>query len=285
MRFKILSPLLLATGLLMGCVSTENSSLRDAVQNPARTESFMARDQYRHPEETLSFFGIQPTMTVVEIWPGADGWYTEILAPFLQDQGKYYAAHFATDSPSEFFVESRNKYLEKLSQQSDIYKKVTVTTFAPPRDIDVAPDASADMVLTFRNVHNWYWRGGGDERVIAAFKTMYSALKPGGILGVVEHRLPPSRPLSDQESSGYMREDYVIRMAEAAGFKFLEKSEINANPKDDANYPDGVWTLPPTLRLGATDKDRYLAIGESDRMTLKFVKPDDSEPDMKLQMR
>lgn len=285
MRVTIFAPLFLTTFLLTGYVSAEKSSLKEAIENPSRTESFTARDQYRHPGETLSFFGIEPTMTAVEIWPGADGWYTEILAPYLRDHGKYYAAHFAADSSSEFFVESRNKYLEKLAQRPDQYKNVTVTTFAPPRNLDIAPDGSADRVLTFRNVHNWYWRGGGDERVIAAFKTMYIALKPGGILGVVEHRLPPSRALTDQESSGYMREDYVIRMAESAGFKFLEKSEINANPKDKADYPDGVWTLPPTLRLGLTEKERYLAIGESDRMTLKFVRPDKNEQDIKLEMR
>lgn len=285
MRLSILAPLLLASGLLIGCVASEKSPIRDAVENPARTESFITRDQYRHPEQTLSFFGIRPTMTVVEIWPGADGWYTEILVPYLRDHGKYYAAHFAADSPSDFFVESRKKFIEKLSQNPALYDKVTVTTFAPPQTLEIAPNASTDMVLTFRNVHNWYWRGGGDERVIASFKTMFAALKPGGILGVVEHRLPYSRPLSEQESSGYMREDYVILMAEAAGFKLLEKSEINANPKDEANYPDGVWTLPPTLRLGATDKDRYLAIGESDRMTLKFVKPTPRESDVKLELR
>lgn len=281
----LFTTLLLSASVLLGSVSAEPLSLKEAVDGDSRTDAFVARDRYRHPEETLSFFDIEPAMTVVEIWPGADGWYTEILAPYLRDHGKFYAAQFAEDSPSEFFVESRHTFLNKLSQQPPLYGKVTVTTFAPSRHIEIAPNESADRVLTFRNVHNWYWRGGGDERVIAAFKAMYTALKPGGMLGVVEHRLPPSRPISDQETSGYMREDYVIRLAEAAGFRFLEKSEINANPKDTADHPEGVWTLPPTLRLGAVDKERYLAIGESDRMTLKFSKPPTMEIQLKPEMR
>lgn len=211
-------------------------------------------------------------MTVVEIWPGGKGWYTGILAPWLRDQGTLYAAHFNEDSPSEFYRKSRQQFLEMTAASPALYAEVIVTAFNPPAHTDIAPAGSADRVLTFRNVHNWYMRGGGDERVLAAFEAFYKALKPGGILGVVEHRLPAERSLSEQRHSGYMREDYVIRMAEQAGFRLLKRSEINANPADTADHPEGVWTLPPSLRLGDDRKAYYTGIGESDRMTLAFIK-------------
>ncbi len=247
-------------------------SLSSIIQAPHRAES-ATRDIYRHPAETLAFFDVKPNMTVVEIWPGANGWYTEILAPYLRQQGSLYAAQFNADSESAFYRNARATFEEKLSASPELYSKVTVTSFNPPAYIDVAPEGSADRILTFRSVHNWYMRGGGDERVLSAFSAFYKALKPGGILGVVEHRLPESRPYSDQEGSGYMREDYVIKQAELAGFKLLGKSDINANPADSTLHPQGVWTLPPSLRLGEEKKAHYLGIGESDRMTLKFVKP------------
>lgn len=248
-------------------------SLQMAVSHPSRTPEFRSRDEFRHPAETLSFFNVEPAMTVVEIWPGAGGWYTEILAPYLQELGKLYSAHFNADSQAAFYRESRQAFVDKLEANPDVYGGVVVTTFNPPEYTQIAPEGSADRVLTFRNVHNWYTRGGGDDRVLSAFEAMYKALKPGGILGVVEHRLPSDQPLERQETSGYMHEDYVIRMAEKAGFEFLASSEVNANPRDTADHPQGVWTLPPSLRLGEQDKEGYLAIGESDRMTLKFKKP------------
>lgn len=247
-------------------------SLNTIIQAPHRAES-AARDVYRHPIETLDFFGVKPHMTVVEIWPGAKGWYTEILAPHLRQNGTLYAAHFNADSDSAFYRNARVTFEEKLSASPELYSKVTVTSFNPPSHLNVAPEGSADRVLTFRSVHNWYMRGGSHERVLSAFSAFYKALKPGGILGVVEHRLPESRPYSDQEGSGYMREDYVIKQAESAGFKLLGKSDINANPADSTLHPQGVWTLPPSLRLGEEQRAHYLGIGESDRMTLKFVKP------------
>jgi predicted methyltransferase len=248
------------------------SPLEAAIGGGHRTPDYTQRDAARHPRETLAFFGVKPDMTVVEIWPGG-GWYTEMLAPLLRERGKFYAAHFNADSTSKYYRESRATFDAKLAATPAIYDRVVVTTFNPPQYVDIAPPGSADLVLTFRNVHNWYMRGGGDERVIQAFEAMHRALKPGGVLGVVDHRLPASRALEDQEDSGYMREDYVIAMAQRAGFVLAAKSEINANPKDTANHPEGVWTLPPTLRLGDVDRDKYQAIGESDRMTLKFVKP------------
>ncbi|MEQ1440066.1 methyltransferase [Fontimonas sp. SYSU GA230001] len=249
------------------------SPLEAAISGKHRTLDFVQRDAARHPLETLTFFGIEPGMTVVEIWPGASGWYTEILAPLLRTHGHLYAAHFNSDSTSQFYRESRADFEVKLTTNPAVYDQVVVTSFNPPAHADIAPPGSADRVVTFRNVHNWYMRGGGDDRVVAAFQAMFRALKPGGVLGVVDHRLPASRPLTDQEDSGYMREDYVIAMAQRAGFVLAAKSEINANPRDTADHPKGVWTLPPTLRLGEVDRDKYLAIGESDRMTLKFVKP------------
>jgi predicted methyltransferase len=249
------------------------SPLEAAIGAKHRSPEFVQRDAARHPLETLQFFGIEPDMTVVEIWPGAGGWYTEILAPLLRASGRLYAAQYNRDSPSQYYRESRAQFEAKLAANPAVYDRVVVTSFNPPAHVDIAPPGSADLVLTFRNVHNWYMRGGGDERVIAAFQAMHRALRPGGVLGVVEHRLPASRPLADQEDSGYLREDYVIDMAQRAGFELVAKSEINANPKDKADHPKGVWTLPPTLRLGEVERDKYLAIGESDRMTLKFRKP------------
>ncbi|MFW1678137.1 class I SAM-dependent methyltransferase [Pontibacter sp. JAM-7] len=232
------------------------------------------RDQYRHPNETLTFFGLQPAQTVVEIWPGSQGWYSEILAPYLKHSGQFYAAQFNADSSAAFYRNARQHFIDKLAADPLHYSAVEVTTFNPPQYVDIAPKASVDMVLTFRNVHNWYMRGGGETRVLAAFKAFYAALKPGGVLGVVEHRLPESRPAADMESSGYMHTSFVISVAEKAGFTLQAQSEVNANSADNTLHPNGVWSLPPTLRGGEKGRERFLAIGESDRMTLKFTKPD-----------
>ncbi len=236
------------------------SALKNAVDSTSRSAKDRARDQYRHPLETLTFFGIKPDMTVVEIWPGG-GWYTDILAPYLHDDGKLYAAVSQGENAAE--------YKKKLADDPARFGKVIVTQMDPPDHLQIAPAGSADMVLTFRNVHNWM-RGGNGE---AVFKAIYKALKPGGILGVVEHRGDPSKPQDPKAASGYVREDFVITMAEEAGFILAGKSDINANPKDTKDYPKGVWTLPPSLAMKDVDKAKYLAIGESDRMTLKFLKP------------
>lgn len=257
-----------------GNEASSEKALLDSIEGAHRTEAYVVRDVYRHPAETLLFFDIQPDMSVVEIWPGSGGWYTEILAPYLRLKGKLYAAQFDAESKSNYYTSSREKFIAKMSSQEDIYNAVEVTTFDPPGKIDIAPEGSADRVLTFRSVHNWYMRGGEDTKVQAAFAAFFKALKPGGILGVVEHRLPAARPLTDQNTSGYMRQDYVIEMAESVGFKLVETSEINANPRDTADHPKGVWTLPPTLTLKDENRDHYVSIGESDRMTLKFLKPE-----------
>ena len=251
----------ITVGVPAAAADDSTAALNAAIDSPIRPAQDKARDRYRHPVETLTFFGIKPDMTVVEIWPGA-GWYTEILAPYLKPHGKLYAA--VPPGP-------RSKpYRDKLAADPKFYAGIIVTELGPPNSFDIAPAGSADMVVTFRNVHNWLMGGFADK----VFKAMYRALKPGGILGVEEHRGDPKLPQNPKGSSGYVREDYLIGLAEKAGFKFVEKSEINANPKDTKDYPKGVWTLPPTLRLGNTDRDKYLAIGESDRMTLKFVKPE-----------
>lgn len=255
-----LALLLMMFALLPQFAWAQDAALKNAVDSSSRPADERARDQYRHPIETLTFFGIKPDMTVVEIWPGG-GWYTDILSPYLKDNGKLYAAISKGENAAE--------YKKKLADDPARFGKVIVTQLDPPDQMKIAPPDSADMVVTFRNVHNWM-RGGNGE---AVFKAIYAALKPGGTLGVVEHRGDPSKPQDPKASSGYVREDYVITMAEQAGFILAGKSDINANPKDTKDYAKGVWTLPPTLRLGDTDKAKYLAIGESDRMTLKFLKP------------
>ena len=252
------------------CVAAEITL--EAVLNGDHRQQSSTRDRYRHPEQTLNFFELQPSQTVVEIWPGGAGWYSEILAPFLRDHGKFYAAQFNADSTSAFYRRSRQQFVDKMESQPALYSQVMVTSFNPPDDTEIAPPGSADRVLTFRNVHNWYI-GGGEQRVVEAFKAFYRALKPGGLLGVVEHRLPEERPANEMVSSGYMQQSFVVYAAEKAGFKLVASAEINANPADNARHPEGVWSLPPTLREGNNNQTAYLAIGESDRMTLKFIKP------------
>ncbi|AWL11192.1 hypothetical protein HMF8227_00696 [Saliniradius amylolyticus] len=271
---KSLATIGLTLGLLVNPLANAHESpLHNAINGEHRTPAYTQRDEYRHPEQTLEFFGVKPDMTVVEIWPGGGGWYTEILAPYLKDNGKLYAAQFDPNSDVDYFVRNYKKFMQKLDANPEVYGDVEVTTFAPPEKLAIAPEGSADRVLTFRNVHNWYMNGRGEETLLAAFSAFYDALKPGGVLGVVDHRLPDGRTLDAQDKSGYMKQDYVIDIAQKAGFKLAATSEINANPKDSADHPRGVWTLPPSLRLGEQDKNKYLAIGESDRMTLKFVKP------------
>jgi len=239
-----------------------NKALEQAVSGEHRSAKNKARDQYRHPIETLSFFGFTPTMTVVEITPGG-GWYTEILAPSLKGKGKLYAAHYPDTGEDNYYSNSRKK-LEKKLASSVVFSDVVLTDFVPRKQSELAPQGSADLVLTFRNLHNW--KDAGVEQV---FKDAFNALKPGGVLGVVEHRLPAGA--DPKVAIGYVSETNTIKQAKAAGFRFAGSSEINANSKDLAQYK--VWTLPPSLTLGDKDKEKYLAIGESDRMTLKFVKP------------
>ena len=248
-------------------ISAEHqTALRAAVAAATRTPANLARDRYRHPVETLSFFGVKPSDTVVEIWPGG-GWYTEIIAPYvLQGGGTYYAAANGN---------GLNNVRGRMTSNADLYGGVRLASFPagrPNATEPAVPEGSADVVLTFRNVHNWLM--GETPFGEDAFRQMYAMLKPGGTLGVVEHRLPESADSERERTSGYLKTSTVRRLAESAGFRLVAESEVNANPNDTADHPDGVWTLPPVLRRGEVDRERYLAIGESDRMTLRFVKPE-----------
>lgn len=267
MKIKLFGLLLVC--FATACATSSRNSIQQAVDSSHRLESHKARDQYRHPQQTLEFFEVEDDMTVVEVWPGAAGWYTAILAPLLNEKGTFYAAHFSADSKVPYFRSSLKKFKEKTAARPDIYGNLILTELQPPERLSIAPEGTADRVLTFRNVHNWMNSGQAET----VFKAMYSALKPGGILGVVEHRNPVDTVQDPAAKSGYVTEEHVILLAENAGFKLLARSEINANPKDSSNHPEGVWTLPPSLRLKELDRENYLAIGESDRMTLKFIKP------------
>jgi predicted methyltransferase len=233
---------------------------------PHRTPSNVARDPYRHPREVLEFFSVRPDSVVVEILPGSAGYYMEILAPYLMDQGRYLAANRDGLAPPQYLADHQ-KLLARLQARPELYGKVEVTQFnAGLREI--APPGSADFVLTFRNMHNWVERG----EIEGALRAFHQALKPGGILGVVDHRGRTDLTQDAQMKSGYLREDYAIALVERAGFRLAGRSEANANPKDTRDHPAGVWTLPPALRLKDQDREKYRAIGESDRFTLKFEK-------------
>ncbi len=263
--FVFVAVLLSACG---GSAPDAGPSLAEISVGDQRAEKNVARNGYRHPVEVLEFFGIRADMTVVEIWP-AGGWYTEIIAPYLHDGGKYIAAHWDPDSEIEFIQRGVKAYQDKLAERPDLYENVEMAVLMYPDKMDFVSPGSVDMVVTFRNIHNWMARDFAD----AMFASMYTALKPGGVLGVIEHRGNPAVPQDPKAASGYVNEDYAIELAEAAGFVLQAKSEINANPADTKDYATGVWTLPPTLRAGEENRDEYIAIGESDRFTLKFVKP------------
>jgi predicted methyltransferase len=242
----------------------ERSALAAAVASPARTEANRARDQFRNPEATLAFFGVRPNHTVVELFPGG-GWYSEILAPYvLNGGGSLYVA-----APSDRGFQGFRRLAER---EQPLYSRAQLVTF-PVREAGQTgvPAGSADVVLTFRNVHNWMM--GDQPYAELAFQQIFAMLKPGGVLGIEEHRLPETASAERERTSGYVKVSTVRRLAEQAGFEFAGSSEINANPRDTTDHPQGVWTLPPTLRLGDQDRAKYVAIGESDRMTLKFVKP------------
>ena len=258
---------MLAFGIAHAAADSDDA-LDRAIAGSHRSAPFKARDQYRHPKETLLFFGFRPDMHVAEVWPGG-GYYTEILAPALRSRGRYYAAHFYVDEKAPAYSRSaRQAFLEKLARDPALYDKTIVTSLKSPDHLALAPTGSVDLVLTFRNVHNWL----SDNSAERMFRAFHEVLKPGGVLGVVEHRARDGTSLEAMKRSGYVTEKYVVQLAENAGFRLVERSEINANPRDTKDYVEGVWTLPPTLRLGNVDREKYLAIGESDRMTLKFVK-------------
>ncbi len=234
-----------------------------------RSAANRARNAARNPVATLEFFGLQPEMTVIEIGPSG-GWYTEILAPYLHAEGHYYGAHFSPNSPIGYHRPSLESFEAKLREYPQLYGRATIRHLLPPGETVIGPEQGADLALTFRNVHNWIM-AGQEHDYFAAF---YAALKPGGVLGVVEHRAPEGAAMEVMQTTGYVTEAYVRELAAQAGFEFVAASQINANPRDTKDYAEGVWTLPPSYRLGQQDRARYEAIGESDRMTLMFRKPD-----------
>ena len=255
-------------------VKSGPQTIAEAVAGDWRLPADRARDPWRHPVETLTWWGLKPGMTVVEFWPGA-GWYTDIIAPFLEATGgKLYEADLEPSGPAATQV--IQAYAAKLAAKPKLYGKVEITAFGPTSG-PVAPDGSADLVLFLRNLHNWMAAGIADK----AFKAAFAALKPGGVLGIEEHRAAPGQVQDVLAASGYVQQAYAIQLAKEAGFILAGASEINANPKDTKDHPFGVWTLPPT-RLSAPrgqppkpgfDHAKYEAIGESDRMTLQLVKP------------
>jgi predicted methyltransferase len=251
-----------------------SGTLDAALAGANRSAANKARDRYRHPKETLEFFGLRPDMTVVEIWPGG-GWYTEILGPTLRERGKLYVAQYGSNPPFPYQQREMDTLAAKMRAAPDLYRSVTPTALNFfTNELTIAPPGSVDLVLTFRNVHNWFQEGYGPPNAAElAFKAMFEALKPGGVLGVVDHRWPDPTTEDPAVRNGYISERRVVEYAEDAGFELAGGSEINDNPRDTHDHPEGVWTLPPDLALGARDREKYLAIGESDRFTLKFVKP------------
>jgi predicted methyltransferase len=263
MRF----PLMLSAGFVLvtsyAWATAPDASLSQAIQSPHRSAKFVARDKTRHPLAELGFFGIKPDSTIVEIWPGG-GYWTEILAPYLKAGGTYYLA-LPDNVPDE--VKATAALRARLGADPATYGGIRYTRLGLS-SLDIAPAGSADFVLTFRNVHNWMAQGFAPQ----AFAAFYKALKPGGILGVEEHRGDPAKPQDPKAENGYVRQDYTISLAKAAGFHLIGSSEINANPKDTKAWPEGVWTLPPSFALGAKDHAKYAAIGEADNFILKFQK-------------
>lgn len=258
--------LALALSACANIPSADRQSWTRLLAAPHRTPANAARDRDRHPAEVLAFFGVKPQSTVVEILPGSGGYYLELLAPYLRDRGLYIAANRDAAAPPQYLADHK-KLLARLAAEPALYEKVRVTQFNADLH-EIAPPASADFVLTFRNLHNWLAR----DEIEGALRAFRKALKPGGVLGIVDHRGRTDLPQEVQTKSGYVREDYAIALVEKHGFKLVGRSEVNANPKDSKDYAEGVWTLPPSYRLKERDRARYAAIGESDRFTLKFVK-------------
>ena len=265
---RLLASLILSTPLVPAAFADSpgvDPALAALIASPERSANFIARDGARHPAQELAFLGLKPTQNVLELWPGS-GYWTEILAPYLAGHGHYTVALPAPGDVEEDAVVKR--WHDRIGPHKDRYGTIGETMLGP-KHFDIAPAGSVDVILTFRNLHNWMEGGYADEALAACFK----ALKPGGILGVEDHRGRTDKPQDPKAESGYVREDYAISFARKAGFELIGSSEINANPRDSKDYPKGVWTLPPTLTLGDQDRAKYVAIGESDNFVLKFRKP------------
>lgn len=284
LRLVTLSAFLIVTApALLAMERLQKPLIDEIVAGDHRTAEDRARDPFRHPSETLDFFGLKPGMKVAEIWPGSKGWYLKIIAPTVADKkgGTYYAVvPWDPESDNEKVQATLSAFKTDFVDRPEIYGDVRMSLLRGP-DSEIAPAESLDMVLTFRNIHNWMRSDPSTDYSDEYFAAFYKALKPGGILGVVEHRADPDGPADPAAASGYVKEEVVREMAARAGFEFVAKAEINANPQDTRNHPFGVWTLAPTRRSAPRgqspepgfDRALYDAIGESDRMTLKFRKP------------
>jgi predicted methyltransferase len=267
-RRQFIAAVLASAAGRVAAQAAEDPRLQAVIAGPQRGSANRARDVARHPYETLRFFGLRPTDTVIELSPGG-GWYTEVLAPYLREQGHLYAAGESADDADDYRRRSRQNFDAKLAKDPGLYDRVRVGLL--PRKgafTDIAPTGGADLVLTFRNVHNWIEAGHLDETLRACA----SVLKPGGVLGVEEHRAPPGSSLAWIEKNGYVTEELLIGRARSAGLELAARSEINANSRDTKDHPHGVWSLPPTLRGGDADRARFVAIGESDRFTHRYVR-------------
>jgi predicted methyltransferase len=258
---------ILMLGLASPALAADDGKLKAVIAGDQRPADQKVRDQYRHPYETLQFFGIRKDMTVLEIYPGA-GWYTQILAPYLKDDGKLIAAVYDRDpkTQKDWMPKYNKQFTDAFEGKSDVYGTIGVVDMVPPDRVDLASAGSVDMILDFRNAHNWIELGG--DKVAAGW---FKALKQGGVLGIIEHRRAEGKP--EDSESGYLHQKRIVDLMVKNGFKLAAASELNGNPKDTTDHPEGVWTLPPSLALGGEKSAEYVAIGESDRMTLKFVKP------------
>lgn len=272
LELRMRSSSLLATVAAVACALpltgafAKDEALAKAIASDSRSPNFVARDKYRKPQEVLEFAGVKPTSTVVEIAPGG-GYWTEILAPYLHDRGTYYTA-ITPRAASERAATAADTWQKKLDSDKARYGNVKIGDFGGGK-FEPAPAGSADIVVTFRNVHNWMGQGTAEQ----AFASFYKTLKPGGVLVVEEHRAPADKPQDPKAANGYVREDYTVALAEKAGFKVVGRSDLLNNPKDTKDWPKGVWTLPPTLAMGDQDKAKYEAIGEADNFLIKFQKP------------
>jgi len=264
---RVFRSLLLIIGVAITPAAFADFDWNTALQGKHRGEGNAARNDARHPRETLEFFGLEPGMTVMEISPGG-GWYTEVLAPLMKGQGQLIAAHYDANGGS-YSRKSLGGFLRKLGDNHDVYGEVMVTALQPPMAMAPVAAESVDMAVAFRNVHSWMRM----NQVEAFFSVIYDALKPGGVFGLVQHRAKPDTDVETMKKTAYVTEAQVIEFAELAGFELEASSEVNANPRDTKDHPGGVWTLPPTLQEGDKNREKYLAIGESDRMTLRFRKP------------
>jgi predicted methyltransferase len=265
LRALFAASLITIAGTAACAAANADSALAAAVASPARSPAAVARDSARHTVEELTFFGLAPTMTVVELWPGG-GYWTDILGPYLAKSGRYYVALPAPGNAEE--DSSVKRFHAHIASEKERLGTLHETTLGTGH-FDIAPPGSADLVLTFRNLHNWMEGGYADQALAAAFK----ALKPGGILGIEEHRGRNDQPQDPKAKNGYVRQDYTLELVKKAGFEFVAASEVNANPRDTKDWVDGVWTLPPTLSQGEKDRARYVAVGEADNYVLKFRKP------------